>query len=227
MEVDGEAHPSTQLHARNQRKPSQISRTQNRAKILWKSQKKRATHLEMRFNHKDQLYWWKSNVYKVWKPPEYPPTLWKMGRISHILSTLLLHLKHTTPPKWLNLNQGVEEGWLKCLPLHQPLGSIYSENKRLECPCGPKRKLHLMKGNLVRLPLHLTRRHRTSHLLLYLHAISMMMPRVPPTVAHPLVLRQNWETLARLAIMWSKPLYLDECPTPSSSRQFCGATDKP
>jgi hypothetical protein len=58
MEVDDETHPSTQLHGRNRRKTSQISRTQNQTKILQKSQKKEKwdAHLEMRFNHKDQLY---------------------------------------------------------------------------------------------------------------------------------------------------------------------------
>jgi hypothetical protein len=104
----------------------------------------------------------------------------RLGRISHNLFTFLLHLKHTTPLKRLNLNQGVEEGWLKCLHLHQPLGSIYSENKILECPCGLKGKLHLMRGNLVRLPLRRTRRHRTNCLLLYFQATSVMMPRAPP-----------------------------------------------
>jgi hypothetical protein len=41
------------------KKTSQISRTQNWAKILQKSQKKekQGAHLEMRFNHKDQLYY--------------------------------------------------------------------------------------------------------------------------------------------------------------------------
>jgi hypothetical protein len=81
--------------------------------------------------------------------PNILPLFGRLRRISHNLSTLLLHLKHTTPPKRTNLNQGVEEGWLKCILLRQPLGSIYSENKKLECPCGPKGKLHLMKGNLV------------------------------------------------------------------------------
>jgi hypothetical protein len=41
MEVDDEARPSTQIYGRNQRKTYQISRTQNRVKILQKSQKKK------------------------------------------------------------------------------------------------------------------------------------------------------------------------------------------
>jgi hypothetical protein len=42
------------------------------------------------------------------------------------------------------------------------------------------------------------------------------------------VLRLDWKTLARLTSRQSKPLDLDACPTSSSSsRQFCGATDKP
>jgi hypothetical protein len=32
------------------------------------------------------------------------------------------------------------------------------------------------------------------------------MPRAPPVIAPPLILRQDWETLTRLASMWSKPL---------------------
>jgi hypothetical protein len=32
-----------------------------------------------------------SNVYKVWKPPQYPPTVWRIGGISHFLSSPLLH----------------------------------------------------------------------------------------------------------------------------------------
>jgi hypothetical protein len=35
-----------------------------------------------------------------------------------------------------------------------------------------------------------------------------------------------WENIARLASMRSKPLDLDACPTPTSLRRFCGATDK-
>jgi hypothetical protein len=36
----------------------------------------------------------------------------------------------------------------------------------------------------------------------------------------------NWEILTRLAFRWSKPLDLDVCLIPSSSHQFCSATDK-
>jgi hypothetical protein len=44
-----------------------------------------------------------------------------------------------------------------------------------------------------------------------------MMPRAPPAVAPPLVLRPDWETLAILASTWSKSLDLDMCPTLSHS----------
>jgi hypothetical protein len=155
------------------------------------------------------------------------PHFRRLERISHNLSTLLLHLNHTTQPKWLNLNQGVEERWLKCLPLHQPLGSTYIENKRLECPYGLKGKWHLMKGNLVWLPLHRTWRHRIGRLLRHFHVTSAMMPRAPPAIDPSLVLRQNWETLDRLASRRSKPLDLDACPMLPSSHWFCSATDKP
>jgi hypothetical protein len=44
----------------------------------------------------------------------------------------------------------------------------------------------------------------------------------------PPVLRLDWETLARRASRWSKPLDLDVCPALSlSSHRFCGAIDKP
>jgi hypothetical protein len=44
----------------------------------------------------------------------------------------------------------------------------------------------------------------------------------------PAVLRPDCETLTWLAFTWSKILYLDACLTSSSSsRRFCGATDKP
>jgi hypothetical protein len=145
------------------------------------------------------------------------PLFERLGGISHNLSTLLLYLKHTTPPKKLNLNQGVVERWLKCLPLHQPLGSIYSENKRLECPCELKGKLYLMKDNLVRLSLCCTRCHLTDCFLLYFYTTSVMMSCSSPAVAPLPVLRQNWETLVQLASRWSKLLDLDVCLTPFSS----------
>jgi hypothetical protein len=44
----------------------------------------------------------------------------------------------------------------------------------------------------------------------------------------PLVLRLDWEIVARLASRWSKPLDLDACLAPfSSPRRFCGAIAKP
>jgi hypothetical protein len=125
MEVDDGVHPSTQLHGKNRRKTSQISRTQNQAKILRKSQ-----------NKKNGLHTWRQDsITKISYIDENQPftrcgnhpnilsLFERFGRISHNLSTLLLHLMHTTPQKRLNLNQGVEEGWLKCLPLHQSFGS--------------------------------------------------------------------------------------------------------
>jgi hypothetical protein len=73
-------------------------------------------------------------------------------------------------------------------------------------------KLQLKTDILVRLPLRRTRRHRTDHLLLHFHATSMMMPRAPPAVAPSPVLSQNRETLARLALRWSKPPDVNVCP---------------
>jgi hypothetical protein len=58
-----------------------------------------------------------------------------------------------------------------------------------------------MKGSLIRLPLHRTWRHRTT-----------MMPCAAPAITPPPVLRQNWETLAWLALWWSKPPNVGACP---------------
>jgi hypothetical protein len=69
-----------------------------------------------------------------------------------------------------------------------------------------------MKDTLVWLSLCYTQCHRTDRLLLYFHVTSVMMPRAPPVVAPLLVLRQNWETLARLASRRSKPPDVDVCP---------------
>jgi hypothetical protein len=151
MEVDDEARPSTQLHGRNRRKTSQNSRTQNRAKILQKSKKNKNILHTWRRDSITKISYIDGNQTstRCGNRTNILPLFERLGRISHNLSTILLHLKHTTPPKRLNLNQGVEEGWLECLSLHQPLGFIYSEIKRLQCPCGLKGKLHLMNGNLV------------------------------------------------------------------------------
>jgi hypothetical protein len=91
---------------------------------------------------------------------------------------------------------GDGRGMVECFLSTNSLTPIYSENKRLECPYGPKGKLHLMKSSLVRLPLRRIRRHRTDRLLLYFHMTSTMMPRAPPAVAPLPVLRQNWKTLS-------------------------------
>jgi hypothetical protein len=101
MEVDDGVHPSTQLHGKNRRKTSQISRTQNRAKILRKSQ-----------NKKNGLHTWRQDsITKISYIDENQPftrcgnhpnilsLFERFGRISHNLSTLLLHLMHTTPQK--------------------------------------------------------------------------------------------------------------------------------
>jgi hypothetical protein len=84
--------------------------------------------------------------------------------------------------------------------------------KRLECPYGLKGKLQLTKGSLAWLPLHRTQRHWTNRLFLHFHVSFTMMPRAPLVVAPLPVLRQNLETLARLASRWSKPLDVDACP---------------
>jgi hypothetical protein len=48
-----------------------------------------------------------SNVYKVWKLSQHPPTLWRIGAISHILSSALLH--HEAHPHLLESTMA--RGW--------------------------------------------------------------------------------------------------------------------
>jgi hypothetical protein len=126
MEVDDETRTSTQLHERNQRKKLLKSQEHKIRRKYSKNhtKKKNGMHtwrldsiIKISYIDKNQTstrYGNHTNILPLFK---------RLRRISHNLSTLLLHLKHTTPPKRLNLNQGVEEGWLKCLPLHQLLES--------------------------------------------------------------------------------------------------------
>jgi hypothetical protein len=50
-------------------------------------------------NPKAQLYWCESRVYKVWKPPKHPPTLWKIGEISHFSPLFSKTWSTPTPSK--------------------------------------------------------------------------------------------------------------------------------
>jgi hypothetical protein len=52
------------------------------------------------------------------------------------------------------------------------------------------------------------------------------MLRAPLIVVPPPVLRQDWESISRLAFNRIKPLDLDACLIPTFIRRFCGATDK-
>jgi hypothetical protein len=141
----------------------------------------------------------------------HPNFLPHFGRLGRSLISLLSSLRHEAHPHLAKCRpkaKGVGKG---CLP-QQPYGSIYSENKRLECPYGLKGKLHLIKGSLVWLPLRRTWCYRSYHFLLHFHATSTTMPHTPPTITPSLVLSQKSETLARLASRWSKPLDVDACP---------------
>jgi hypothetical protein len=72
---------------------------ENTLKIMKK--KNDPYNLETRFTHKESILR-ESNVYKVRKPLQHPPTLWRIGGISHFLSSPLLFytMKHThTSPK--------------------------------------------------------------------------------------------------------------------------------
>jgi hypothetical protein len=143
------------------------------------------------FNPNKQLYWCESRIYKMQKLPQHTPTLWRIGWISHFLSSPLLHHEAHPHISKNNYSWGVGEGWLNAYLSTNPWGTIYSENKKLEYPCGLKGKLHLLKGSLVQLPLCRTWRHRIDCLFLHFHVTSTMMPRAPTVVAPPPVLRQN------------------------------------
>jgi hypothetical protein len=104
-----------------------------------------------------------------------------------LLSSLTPRSTPTPLKKPLRLGGG--RGMVECFLSTNPWGPIYSKNKRLECRCGVKGKLHLMNGSLVRVPLRSTRRHRTDRLLLHFHVTSTMIPRAPPAVAPPPVSR--------------------------------------
>jgi hypothetical protein len=55
------------------------------------------------FNPKAQVYWCESRVYKVWKPPKYHPTLWKIREISHFSPLFSKTWSTPTPGKNENL----------------------------------------------------------------------------------------------------------------------------
>jgi hypothetical protein len=81
-----------------------------------------------------------------------------------------------------------------------------------------------MKGSLIWLALRRTQHHPTDRLLLHFHVTSTVMPCAPPTVAPPPVLRQNWETLAKLLYNEASHWMLMRVLTPSSSTHwFSGA----
>jgi hypothetical protein len=110
-----EAHPSNLSHGRNQRKTLQIARTKIGPKILSKIKKIKniSAHRERWFNPNPWMYWCKSRVYNVWKPAQHPPTLWRIGGISHFLSSPLLHHEAHTHILKATIARGWErDGWM-------------------------------------------------------------------------------------------------------------------
>jgi hypothetical protein len=55
LEVDDEAHPSNQIHGRNQRKTPSNSRIKNHAKILQKSRKRKMIHTTLRRDSRTKI----------------------------------------------------------------------------------------------------------------------------------------------------------------------------
>jgi hypothetical protein len=102
----------------------------------------------------------------------------------------------------------------KSLGAESLYGPIYRHKKKikwLQCPNGLIEWKQQSKGSR----LWWTLSHWPVRLQLDSNATSMMVPHAPPTVAPMPVLRQDWETVDRLASTRSKPLDLDMCPTPS------------
>jgi hypothetical protein len=109
-----------------------------------------------------------------------------------LLSSLLYDMKHThTWQKWKPKVKWVGEGSRLVRSHNIPMVLFIYENKRLECPCGLKWKLLLMKASLIQLQLRHTWRHWTDRLSLLFHVTFVMMPRAPSTAAPPSVLRQT------------------------------------
>jgi hypothetical protein len=87
-----------------------------------------------------------------------------------------------------------------------------SKRLKTKMPLAPNTS-KMAKGSRVRCsPSHLLVRLRLDP-----HVTSKMVSRALPTVTPPPVLRPNWETVARLASMRSKPLDLSACLALSSS----------
>jgi hypothetical protein len=107
-----------------------------------------------------------------------------------LLSSLLYDMKHThTRQKWKPKVKGVGEGSRLAHSHNSPMVLFICENKRLECPCELKWKLLLLKGCLVWLQLHSTRRHRTDRLSLLFHTTFVMILHAPSAIAPLPVLR--------------------------------------
>jgi hypothetical protein len=105
LEVDDEACPSIQIHARNRRKTPLNSRMKMRQKYCENHEKeKRSIQYGDEIHAQRSAILIESNVYKVWKLPQHPPTLWRIGGISHFLS--FPHLHYEVHPHISKSNHG-------------------------------------------------------------------------------------------------------------------------
>jgi hypothetical protein len=129
----------------------------------------------------------------------HPNIILLFRRLGRSLTSLPSSLRHKAHPNLTKNDNLKQRGWDRDASHNSHIVIFIVKTKRLECPYGLKENLQLMKGSLVRHPLCHIKRHRTDHLSLHFHATSVILSRAPPTVAPPLVLRQNRKTLARLA----------------------------
>jgi hypothetical protein len=123
MEVNDEAHPSTQLHGRNQRKISPNSRMKIRQKYFKIKKKKNDSYnLEMRFTHKDQLYWENQTSIRCGKSHNILPLFGGLERSLTFspLPSYTMKLTHTSQKATIARGG---RGMAEYLPLYQPLGT--------------------------------------------------------------------------------------------------------
>jgi hypothetical protein len=101
LEVDDEAHPSTQIHGRNRRKTPQIMKSKSGQKYLQKSQKWKILQIKIGYDStpKDTYLDAKQEFTRCGNHPNILSLFGRMGRSLTSLLSSLRHEAHTTPSK--------------------------------------------------------------------------------------------------------------------------------
>jgi hypothetical protein len=144
LEVDDEAHPSTQTHGRNQRKTPQLVKSKFGPKNLQKSQKWKTLQRKIGDDstQKDSYIDANQEFTRCGNHPNILPLFGRFGRSHTSLLSSLRHEAHTTPSKNEDLKL---KGWERDTSHNSTMVLFIAKTKRLECPYGLKEKLHLMK----------------------------------------------------------------------------------